>query len=103
MENSQRRIDGLSPILHAFAPNVYFQPPEETKLKYPCIVYELDDIDAFYADNAPYCFNSRYSLTYITRDPDDEKRYGIAKLPMCKFDRFFTSDNLNHYTYTIYY
>ena len=29
--------------------NVYFQPPESVKMKYPAIVYALDDIENVYA------------------------------------------------------
>lgn len=93
----------LSDILYTFVPNVYFQPPTGTKMVYPCIIYKLDDIEARYADNVVYDVNSKYEITYITRDPDDENRYKLAFLPMCRFDRHFVSDNLNHYTYTLYY
>lgn len=93
----------LSAILHGFTPNVYFQPPTGTMLKYPCIIYKLDNIEAVHADNIVYDVNSKYELTYITLDPDDENRYKLAALPMCRFDRYFASDNLNHYTYTLYY
>ena len=31
--------------------NVYFQPPESVKMKYPAIVYALDDIENVHADN----------------------------------------------------
>ena len=93
----------LSEILHEFCPNVYFQPPEGTLLKYPCIVYKLDHIDTVFADNVPYDFDSRYAMTYMTTDPDDENRYRLLTIPMCKFDRTFPSGNLHHYTYTLYY
>ena len=93
----------LNDLLHTFCDNVYFQPPTGTSLSYPCIVYTLDNLDSVYADNAHYDINSRYTLTYITRDPDDENRIELVKLPMCRFDRHYKSDNLNHYVYTIYY
>ena len=93
----------LSEILHGYCPNVYFQPPTGTLLKYPCIIYSLSKIESIHADNNPYVLGSKYDLTYITRDPDDETRYALAKLQTCKFDRAFTSDNLHHYAYTLYY
>lgn len=96
------RID-LSDLLHRYCSHVYFQPPTGTNLIYPCIIYKLDDIDTAHADNAPYYVNIRYSMQYITRDPDDAVRFELAMLPMCKFDRHFPADNLNHYNYTIYY
>lgn len=83
--------------------NVYFQPPSSVKMKYPAIVYSLDALENRHANDSVYSTNTRYSLTYIDEDPESEKVYEIAKLPHCRFDRFYISDNLNHYTYTIYY
>ena len=34
--------------------NVYFQPPESIKMKYPAIKYSLDDIDKLSGDNIAY-------------------------------------------------
>lgn len=94
---------GLDEILRSIAPNVYFQPPETIKIKYPCIVYSLDDIDTRYADNLPYMITKRYQLTVIDKDPDSSIRDEVAILHQCSFLRAFTSDNLNHYVFEIYY
>lgn len=84
--------------------NVWFQPPESIKLKYPCIIYERSTGDTQFADNYPYRFTTRYTVTLITKDPDCPL---IEKLctsfPMIKYDRHFTSNNLNHEVYTLYY
>ena len=34
--------------------NVYFQPPTNIKLEYPCIVYKRDFADTEFADDNPY-------------------------------------------------
>jgi len=83
--------------------NVYFQPPNNLKMQYPCIVYNLDDIDAEFADNTPYALTKRYSVTIIDRNPDTLLVKKIASLPMCIFNRFFTADNLNHYVFLLHY
>ena len=83
--------------------NVYFQPPESIKLKYPAIVYSLSDIRNMHASNTVHKKDTVYSLTYIDEDPDSENIKKISNLPYCDFDRYFTSDNLNHYTFTLYY
>lgn len=83
--------------------NVYFQPPSNTKLSYPCIVYNRDDIDTKYANNTTYNIRVRYSLTLIGRSPESELIKEILKLPYCSYDRFFTADTLNHDTFTLYY
>jgi len=92
----------LSSLLHTFCSNVYFQPPADKKLTYPCIIYSLDALNVLYADNGPYRLHDRYSITYITRDPDDENIRKFVMLPLCKFDRSYSSDNLHHYAYTIF-
>lgn len=98
-----RPRQGLSEILHAFCDNVYFQPPNGYRLTYPCIIYERKTGDTIYADNLPYRYEKAYTITVIDPDPDTPIPDKIAMLPMCKEDRFFTSDNLNHYVYSIYY
>ena len=84
--------------------NVYFQPPESIKLKYPCIVYELADLDSSYADDKRYRIHDRYSVTFITKDPDHSLIREFPDLFLhCRFNRFYMADNLNHYNYTVYY
>ena len=83
--------------------NVYFQPPESIKLNYPAIIYSLSDIRNMHASNTIHKKDMVYMLTYIDEDPDSENVEKISNLPYCEFDRFYTSDNLNHYTFTIYY
>lgn len=84
--------------------NVYFQPSESTKIKYPCIIYELSDLDLTHADNLNYRKVPRYEVKLITKDPDFPL---IEELPdsfsMCRFDRHYVAENLHHYTYSIYY
>ena len=83
--------------------NVYFQPPESIKLQYPCIVYELSGINVRRADDMAYTNMCQYTVTLIDPDPDCEFIDQVLKLNYCSFDRLFTSDDLNHYVFTIYY
>ena len=94
----QRKLEGL-----LGSRNVYFQPPTTTKLSYPAIVYQLDTANDQHADDRLYRRLYRYSLTYITKNPEDPMTDKIDDLQYCTFNRFFASDNLNHYVYTIYY
>lgn len=93
----------LSEILHGFRDNVYFQPPTGTKLIYPCIIYELENIEPRHADNRQYGFHNQYIITDITRDPDDGVKYLISELPMCRMTRSFTNDNLYHNAFRLYF
>lgn len=102
MELSNSRLN-LHNTLLRFCNNVYFQPPASVKLKYPCIIYELDDIEKLNASDIGYKIDHRYSITYITKDPVDNVIDELVKLQMCVFERYFVSDNLHHYNYTIYY
>lgn len=83
--------------------NVYFQPPGNVQLKYPCIVYQLDDMNPVFADSVSYLVNKRYSLTYISKYPDQFIPDKIMALPMCSFDRFYVSDNMNHTAFRLYF
>ena len=83
--------------------NVYFQPPNNITIAYPCIVYKRSRIESEFADNEPYGHQKRYTVTVISRDPDNAVVDQIAALPKCSHDRFFTADNLNHDVFTLYF
>lgn len=83
--------------------NVYFEPPENVKLKYPCVVYSRDPIETRFAGNKPYLINQPYSVTLIYLDPDSDLPLKLASLPMCRNTSNFVSDNLHHANYKIYY
>ena len=85
------------------SPYVYFCPPPNVKLCYPCIIYRLAEVDTKFADNLPYSRKKRYRVTIITSDPDSELPDKIGALPMSKFDRYYVADNLHHHDYNIYH
>jgi hypothetical protein len=83
--------------------NVYFQPPESIKMKYPAIVYSLSDVVVRHANNANYNMHRVYDITIIDVNPDTTILDSILELPYTSFDRAFVSDNLNHFILTINY
>lgn len=83
--------------------NVYFEPPENIKMKYPCIVYELGAGLRTPADNKKYLFSQGYSVTYITKDPDSDIPDKLLELEHCSFERPFVSENLHHWVFFLYY
>lgn len=93
----------LSVFLHELYPdaNFYFQPPENTKIKYPAVIYELSSMPTKYADNRPYSVKHKYTVTLIIDNPDSEYIDIFANL--MHFDRVFVSDDLYHYVYSIHY
>lgn len=93
----------LQALLQTIVPHVYFQPPTNVKLQFPCIMYKRDYAKTEFADDNPYIHTKRYMLTVIDSNPDSTISESIAKLPMCVFNRFYTSDNLNHDVYNLYF
>ena len=83
--------------------DVYFQPPANVQMHYPCIVYKRDTAITTFANNNPYDYSRRYQVTVIDRNPDSEIPDKVAALPMCSHNRFFTADNLNHDVFNIYF
>lgn len=83
--------------------NVYFQPGKNVTLEYPCIVYNLDELNVRRADNNPYNKFKRYRVVVISRDPDNNLVDLISDLPMCDFSTHFTTDHLNHYVFALYF
>lgn len=84
-------------------PNVYFQPPENLKLAYPCIVYSRNTYDSVFANNDSYLRRTRYSVTLIDKNPDSQFSEAIADIPYCRHTRNYIADNLNHDVYDLYW
>lgn len=97
-----QRLD-LQDLLETITPNVYFQPPTNHALAYPCIIYKREFADTKFADNKPYDHILRYMIMVIDKNPDSEIPRKVAALPMCLFSRFYTVDNLNHDVYSMYF
>ena len=93
----------LLSLLPEDSTNVYFQPPPNIQMQYPCIVYKRDHVRTSFADNKPYKHKKRYQVTVIDKDPDSDIPDKVAALPMCSYDRFFTADNLNHEVYNLFF
>lgn len=83
--------------------NVYYQPPESIKMKYPAIVYSRNDIANRFANDSVYMQSVSYEVIVIDENPDSSIVKRIAMLPKCRFNRHYVSDNLNHDVFTIYY
>ena len=83
--------------------NVYFQPPATVELKYPAIVYALNDIDTKNADNTLYLKHKNYTVTLIDKNPDTTIVDDLLLMPFCSFNKHFKSENLNHYVFSLYF
>lgn len=83
--------------------NVYFQPPSSLLMRYPAIRYTFKKFNTRYANNKRYKEMRCYDVILIDEDPESEFVEAIRQLPYCELDRFYTSDNLNHWVFTLYH
>lgn len=84
--------------------NVYFNPPETIKLKYPCVVYNPSGMDIRYADDKAYRNVKKYQLTVIDRNPDSNIADQIIEaFQHCSVERWFVYDELNHWVLRLFY
>jgi hypothetical protein len=93
----------LQSLLESITEHVYFQPPPNLQMTYPCVVYSRDSADQKRADNTTYRFTQRYSVTVIDRDPDSSIPGQIAALPMCTYVNWFAVDGLNHDVFQLFF
>lgn len=97
------RREQLQSILEAITPKVYFQPPSDTKMVYPCIRYIRAPGYTGFADNKPYLYEQQYEVTLIAEQPTTEIFPKIAALPKTVHSRSFVAGNLNHDVFSIYF
>ena len=83
--------------------NVYYQPPSSIEMNYPAIVYSRHKIENKFANNNVYKQSHAYQIIVIDEDPDSEIVEKVSKLPKCRFDRHYVSDNLNHDAFVLYF
>lgn len=81
--------------------NVYFQPPASVKIKYPAIVYSLNDIRTNSADNSIYKKNRQYTCILIDSNPDSPLVDKFIENGYY-FDRPYTADGLYHFSFRKY-
>ena len=83
--------------------NVYYMPPENTKMQYDAIRYSKKVITSQYANDNKYSMRDCYELMVIAKRPDHPVIKKLLMLPYCSYDRHYIADNLNHDVLTIYY
>lgn len=93
----------LQSLFEEITEHVYFQPPNNVKMQYPCVIYVRDDNRSEFADNQPYVHVKRYQVTVIDQNPDSALPDKMEELPLCSFDRFYAADNLNHHVFNLFF
>lgn len=97
------RLQKLHELLLTMADHVYYQPPSDISMEYPCIRYTLDRTSTTHADNTPFVRRKRYQATVIDADPDSEIPDKVGQIPSAEHDRTYTANNLNHHVFTFYF
>lgn len=83
--------------------NVYYQPPQSVKMKYPAIRYDINKIDKRNANDSAYSILRSYELTVIDTRPDSPVIDKLLALPYCAHINSYKADNLYHDVLTLYY
>ena len=81
--------------------NVYYQPPESIRMKYPAIIYDLESIENIFSGNVVYLQKCVYRVIVVDADPDSTIVKRMSILPRCKYIKHYIADNLNHDVFRI--
>lgn len=98
-----KRIE-LQQALLEFSDNVYFQPPSDLRMTYPCIAYSKSAPKLDRANNQIYNKSQEYKLIVIETDPDGDIADRINEYFMhSAIDSRFVVDRLHQTAITLYY
>lgn len=82
---------------------VYFMPPENVRMSYPCIRYKFTSESTSRADNMKYRKRMRYDVTVIDKHPVSSIAKAVQNLEYCTLDAVYAADNLNHFKFTLFF
>lgn len=104
MLNEKDRRYQLNEYLKAFLPNVYFQPPANIRMIYPCIVYSKSQRQTLYASDDIYQGRQLYSVTVITKNPDSPIPLELEHaFQYATIQNYLVVEGLHQTTLRIYY
>lgn len=94
----------LQTRLESFTKPVYFQPPSNVKMTYPCIVYSKRSKLPLRADNILYKNTTAYQVTIIEKNPDSNLDDIIVEhFQYAAIESTFIIDNLYHTIINLYF
>lgn len=101
MDQRQKNLEAL---LKEHCDTVYFHPPTNVKLVYPCIIYDWVGGIKEAADNIGYKYTRQWSVLHITKSPiDDTPMQMLQTIAMSEFNRTYSVNGLIHTVINIYY
>lgn len=83
---------------------VYYQPPMNVKLQYPCVIYQFDNYETTNAANDDYLRFPSYTVTVIDYDVESSIHEELLDMRgdfTIRFDRFFIADGLCHWAFSV--
>ena len=104
MSEQRLRLDGiLRRVLQETVGEIhlYYQPPANLKMQYPCIRYDLNRIRNVHAAGHVYQQPPSYTVTEMTTPPDSALTAAVSRLDQCRHDRSYIADNLYHDVFTM--
>lgn len=82
----------------------WYQPPDNTKLEYPAIVYKRKASAIEHADNRAYKVEKCYEIKVFDPDPDSRfVDWMINNIPGIRHDNHYTNNNLYVDVFTCYW
>lgn len=93
----------IAPYVNDKKHHVFFQSPASYLMTYPAIIYTFDGFKKLTANNGTYKLYHKYEIKLITSNPDSELIDQLESLTLCELNRSYVSDNLYHYSYTLYF
>ena len=102
---ARRSDDFIADLESTDTGKVYFQPPTNVHLEYPCWVIERDSAHQPKANDKTYIFRERYKCTFMNRtEPDpDILRIIPFRYQLCQYQNHYVADNVHHDVFFIYY
>lgn len=82
--------------------NIYYNPPENIKMNYPCIRYKRVDVTSKKADDIKYIVHDRYELVIISSKNNDDIVNKLLSIKYMEYDRSMIINGLFHDYMTIY-
>jgi hypothetical protein len=76
--------------------NVYFQPPSNIQMKYPCVVYKRKKVTESLAGGIKYSRWKEYDVTLISSKPDDPILETLLDIERSSFVTSFNREGLYH-------
>lgn len=82
----------------------YFQPPDNTKLVYPAIVYKMKHGNINYADNKNYLYKPCYEIKVFDAKPDSPFiKWMVDNVPGIRYVNHYTTNGLNAEVFEVYW